>query len=180
MSLQQLYHVLLSVSRDGKPGKVYIYVREDGSKRNGTILVSKRETLSINYLQKTGEAALEKMLSLGIEEAIFMPRSDVESKSRESDTPSLSSILKNLNEKLLSSGIVNTVNSHEVRQEVEVLLKKIYGPGIVREINKIAESYPIDQDLGGFLDQCKAKAMLMLSKDQVEAMFRPLYAKISP
>ena len=66
----------------------------------------------------------------------------------------------------------------ELRQEVEILLKKIYGPGIVNEIEKIAKSYSSDQNPNEFLNQCKAKAMLMLSKDQVEKMFEPLYKKI--
>ncbi|QQS53259.1 MAG: hypothetical protein IPM89_10095 [Candidatus Competibacteraceae bacterium] len=177
MFLQQFYNTLLSVNRERKSGKIYIYVREGSSKRSGTILVGQGEILGINYSQETNEAALEKMLSLGVEEVVFMPHSDVDSSDKESDAPSILSVLKNI--RLLSDGITNAVDPHEIRQEVEVLLKKIYGPGIVKEIDKIAESYPIDQNPGNFLDQCKEKALLMLSKDQVEIMFRSLYEKIN-
>lgn len=177
MFLQQLYNVLLSANREKKSGRIYVYVRENSSKRSGTISIGQGEILSINYFKETNKAALDKILSLQVEEVIFMQRSDLDSSNRESDAPSILSVLENL--KLLSDDIVNTVDPREIRQEVEALLKKIYGPGIAREINKIAESYPIDQNPGKFLDHCKAKAMLMLSKDQVETMFKPLYAKIN-
>ena len=39
MLLQQFYDVLLSVNKEKKSGKVYVYVKDVFSKRNGIILV---------------------------------------------------------------------------------------------------------------------------------------------
>ncbi|MFZ1643769.1 MAG: hypothetical protein WAV07_20525 [Candidatus Contendobacter sp.] len=68
MSLQQLYDTLLSINNDKKTGKLYIYVREKSSKRSGTILVGRGEIFGISYFEKTGRAAFENLLSIGIEE----------------------------------------------------------------------------------------------------------------
>ncbi|MDG4551688.1 MAG: hypothetical protein P9F19_13965 [Candidatus Contendobacter sp.] len=179
MSLQNLYHTLSSIKTDRKTGKVYVYARENGSRRVGMMQVGLGEILGVNYSQKTGAAALERLLSLAIEEVVFMPRSDVDGGDGKSDALSISDVLIDLQRKLFSDDVfAKTLNlGHELRQEVEVLLKKIYGPSIVSEINKIAKSHPPDQNPNEFLNQCKAKAMLMLSKDQVEKIFRPLYEK---
>lgn len=187
MSSQNLYHTLSSINTDRKTGRLYIYVRENGSKRAGMMQVGLGEILSVNYSQKTGEAAFEKLLSLGVEDVVFMPRSDVSGNEREPNAPSIINALMDLKKLLSDAAVENTDIRHELlrrelrqelRQEVEILLKKIYGPGIVNEIEKIAKSYSSDQNPNEFLNQCKAKAMLMLSKDQVEKMFEPLYKKI--
>ncbi len=187
MSLQDLYHTLSSIRTDRKTGRIYVYARENGSRRAGMMQVGLGEILDISYSQRTGVAALEKLLSIAIEEVIFMPRSDVGGSAKEPNTPSITDVLIDL-EKLLSGNVVeNTDFQHELlrqelryelQKEVEALLKKIYGPGIVKEIEKIAESHSPYQNPNEFLNQCKAKAMLMLSKDQVEKMFQPLYKKI--
>lgn len=179
MSLQQLYHTLSAVISDRKTGKIYIYVRENGSKRFGTVYVGLGEILSVIYSQETGASAFERLLSLGVHEVIFMPRSDVENTPREPDAPFISNVLADIKKALHDESIDDNMKiRHELRQDVEVLLKKIYGPGITQEINKIAELCPPAHNPVGFLDQCRAKAMLMLNRDQVEAIFKPLYAKI--
>jgi hypothetical protein len=193
VSLQQLYQTLSSINTDGKTGKIYIYVRENGSKRVGMVQIATGAILSVSYSGKTGEAAIEKLLSLGIEEVIFMPRSDMDGNHREADAPSISNLLTKLHRQLIAGDAIENIDlrrelfqqelrqefGQQLRQEVESLLKKIYGPGIVNEMNKIAKSHPPDQNPGEFLNQCKAKAMLMLSQDQVEKMFGPLYKKIT-
>lgn len=180
MSLQQLYHNLLSINSDKKTGKIYVYVRENRSRRTGVILVGSGEIIGINYFQRTGGSAFAYLLSLGVEEVVFMPRSDVENYNKEADAPPMLIVLKILKDKLLALGVLKQTDlRQEVRQEVELLLKKIYGPGIVKEINKIDDAFPFSQNPSQFLDQCKGKALLMLNKDQVEVMFEPLYKKIS-
>ncbi|MDS4029261.1 MAG: hypothetical protein RKO66_04210 [Candidatus Contendobacter sp.] len=187
MSLKNLYHTLLSVSTDKKTGRVYVYVRENGAKRTGTIEVHAGDILSVNYSKKTGATALEKFLSLMVEEIIFMPRSDVGGNAKEPNTPSIADVLIDL-ERLLSGNVIENNDfrqelirqelRYELQKEVEALLRKIYGPGIANEIEKIAKSHSPHQNPNEFLNQCKAKAMLMLSKDQVEKMFESLYKKI--
>ncbi|MDG4597769.1 MAG: hypothetical protein P9F75_19135 [Candidatus Contendobacter sp.] len=187
VSLKNLHRTLLSVNTDKKTGRVYIYARENGAKRSGTIEVHAGDILSVNYSQKTGAAALEKFLSLVVEEVIFMPRSDVSGNAKEPNTPSIADVLIDL-ERLLSGNVIeNNDFQHELirqglryqlQKEVEELLRKIYGPGIISEIEKIAKSHSPHQSPNEFLNQCKTKAMLMLSKDQVEKMFEPLYKKI--
>ncbi len=175
MSFQQLYDVLLSVNADKNSGKVYVYIKENSSRHTGIILVGNGEVLGISYSQKTGKDALNEMLSLNIENSIFMPRSDLERNDRKSDTPTVLDVLQALQDKLLPG---SSSKKASLRQEVEEFLKKIYGPGIIKEIDRIASAYPPDQNPHGFLDQCKLKAMLMLNKDKVEKIFNPLYEKI--
>ncbi|MFO1424592.1 MAG: hypothetical protein U1F70_13280 [Candidatus Competibacteraceae bacterium] len=187
VSLKNFYHTLLSVSTDKKTGRVYVYARENGAKRAGTIEVHAGDILSVNYSQKTGATALEKLLSIAVEEIIFMPRSGVSGNAKEPNTPSIADVLSDL-EKLLSGGVIENTNfqhellrqelRYELQKEVEALLRKIYGPGIISEIEKIAKSHSPHQNPNEFLNQCKTKAMLMLSKEQVEKMFEPLYKKI--
>ena len=177
MLLQQFYDVLLSVNKEKKSGKVYVYVKDVFSKRNGIILVDQGEISSISYSNSTSMFALEKMLSLEVKEIIFMPFPSGDS-NKDPDAPSILSVLDIL-KSFSNIAAPNAIDPHEIRKGAEALLKIIYGPGITKEIDKIAKAYPIEQDPGKFLDQCKTKAMLMLSKDQVETLFRPLYAKIS-
>lgn len=179
MSIQQLHDVLLSAYSNRESGKTYIYVRDQGFRRVGLILISRGEISAISYSEKTSMEALETLLSLGIESVIFMPRSDVENNSREADLPPTLKILLQLQARfyLIAKTVVNLNNDH-LRQEVEIILTKIYGPAISKEIDKIAKTHPLDVNPRGFLDQCKSKVMLMLSKSQVETLFKPLYDKI--
>jgi hypothetical protein len=96
------------------------------------------------------------------------------------DAPAILTVLWNLKNKLTSSGIGvgGGLRTADIRKEVEEILKKIYGPGIIKEIDRIANTYLIEQNPEGFVEQCKLKAQLMLSKDQVEKLFKPLYEKL--
>lgn len=66
MSFQLFYDTLFSVKTDKKTGKIYLYVRESGSRHTGEILVDRGEILSVNYSQKKGKIALGKLLSLEV------------------------------------------------------------------------------------------------------------------
>lgn len=66
MSFQLFYDTLFSVKTDKKTGKIYLYVRESGSRHTGEILVDRGEILGINYSQKKGKIALGKLLSLEV------------------------------------------------------------------------------------------------------------------
>lgn len=178
MSAQQLFDVLLSIKTDEKSGKLYIYVKESNTRHIGTIIVGNGEISSITFLRKTGGLALEEILSLNIESTVFVPQSGVTANEKSPDAPAILTVLWNLKNKLTSSGIGSGLRTADFRKEVEEILKKIYGPGIIKEIDRIANTYLIEQNPEGFLEQCKLKAQLMLSKDQVEKLFKPLYEKL--
>ncbi|MGB4948161.1 MAG: hypothetical protein WBQ05_13340 [Candidatus Competibacter denitrificans] len=179
MSAQQLFDVLLSIKTDEKSGKLYIYVKESNTRHIGTIIVGNGEISSITFLRKTGGLALEEILSLNVEGVVFLPQSGVAANEKSPDAPAIHTVLWNLKNKLTSSGIgVGGLKTADIRKEVEEILKKIYGPGIIKEIDRIANTYLIEQNPEGFLEQCKLKAQLMLSKDQVEKLFKPLYEKL--
>jgi hypothetical protein len=180
MSAQQLFDVLLSIKTDEKSGKLYIYVKESNTRHIGTIIVGNGEISSIAFLRKTGGLALEEILSLNIESIVFVPQSGVTAHEKSPDAPAILTVLWNLKNKLTSSGIGvgGGLRTADIRKEVEEILKKIYGPGIIKEIDRIANTYLIEQNPEGFVEQCKLKAQLMLSKDQVEKLFKPLYEKL--
>lgn len=176
MSAQQLFDVLLSIKTDEKSGKVYVYVKENNARHIGTIIVGNGEISTITFLHKTGGLALEDILSLNIENIIFVSHPGVKDNEKSPDAPAIMSVLWNLKNKLISAG--DPIRTADIRKDVEEILKKIYGPGIIKEIDRIASIYLIDQNPEGFLEQCKLKAQLMLSKDQVEKLFKPLYEKL--
>lgn len=175
MSFQQLYDVLLSATTAKMSGKAHVYVKDHGLKRIATILINEGEIWSIVYLQKKGKDALNEILSLSVENVLFIPQSHIEENQKESNAPNILNVLLSIENQLASEDLVKKI---DLRKEVEELLKKIYGPGIVKEIDKIASLYPPRQKPSAFVDQCKLKAMLMLSKDQVEKLFKPIYEKI--
>ncbi|MBE2295288.1 MAG: hypothetical protein IAF00_10060 [Phycisphaerales bacterium] len=123
MFLQQLYDVLLSVNKGKKTGKIYIYVKDGLSKRNGIILVDQGEILSISYSNSTSMFALEKMLSLEVKEVIFMPLSGGDS-NKDPDAPSILSILDIL-KSFSNTAVPNAIDPREMQEEVEALLKII-------------------------------------------------------
>lgn len=176
MSVQQLYDVLFSIKTDEKSGKIYVYVKENNTRRTGIISVIGGEIVSISYSRKVARAALEEMLSLPVENVILLPSSGVESADKDPDMPTSLNVLSALQNRLLDGGVVKVAS---LRQQVEDILKKIYGPGIVKELDRIAGSYSPEKNPRGFLDQCKLKAMLMMSKEQVEKLFGPLYKQIN-
>lgn len=175
MSIQQLYDVLLAVKSDETSGKVYVYVKDQSARRTGTVTVDKGEILSIDFSQKTGEIALAELLSSNLANVIFIPGPTTTTNRKALDAPSILNVLSNLQSRLVAGGFSKV---SDLRKEVEEILKKIYGSGIVNEIDRISSAYPPQQNPKGFLDQCKLKAMLMLSKDQVEKLFNPLYGRL--
>lgn len=175
MSFQQLYDVLLAATTAKTSGKTHIYVKDQGLKRIATILINNGEIWSIVYLQKKGKDALNEILSLSIENVLFIPQPPVEETQKDLNIPNTLNVLLGIENRINPEGLAK---KFDVRKEVEEILKKIYGPGIVKEIDKIASLYPPRQRPLAFIEQCKLKAMLMLSKDQVEKLFKPIHEKI--
>lgn len=54
-------------------------------------------------------------------------------------------------------------------------LINIFGKGILKEIEKVAKANPPNSNPSAFLDACKAKAAMLLSDDEINAIFNPLY-----
>jgi hypothetical protein len=175
MSFQQLYDVLLAANMAKMSGKAHVYVKDGGAQRTATLSINNGEIWSIVYSQKNGKDALNELLSLAVENVLFMPQANIGESQGDTNVPDILSVLLDIEAKLAPDTLTK---KFDLRKDVEELLKKIYGPGITKEIDKIANIYPPRQKPLAFLEQCKSKAMLMLSKDQVEKAFKAIYEKI--
>lgn len=67
------------------------------------------------------------------------------------------------------------IPSIDLKTEVGNALVTIFGKGILKEIEKVAKANPPDFSPLDFLDACKAKAAMLLSDDEINAIFNPLY-----
>ncbi len=79
---------------------------------------------------------------------------------------------------LRSAGGEPAPQQADLQSSVAEALKGIYGEGIIKEIEKIAKKFPPETHAIEFLQTCREKAMMLLSKEQVDEMFIPLYKMI--
>ena len=189
MSVQQLADSLSAIKTDQKSGKIYVYAKINKVRQVATLVVANGELIRITCSGKTGQSALAEILIMNIENIVFISQLAVDyhaTAPETSDTPRIAAVLeqlKNPSNPLIHRDESNretskNVNILELRKEVEEVLKKVCGAGIVKEIDRMASLYSVEKNPEVFLEQCKLKAQLMLSASQVEKLFKPLYNKI--
>lgn len=78
----------------------------------------------------------------------------------------------------VAAAAVNSSPSIDLQAAVSDALIDVFGKGIVKEIEKIAQSSSPSTNPRGFLDACKDKAAMLLSDAEVDTIFSPLYNKV--
>ena len=196
MSFQEFHKILSSVKDEKKSGKMYVSMVEGSVRKIANLLLNEGELLRISYSQLEGVDALQKMLCLWVDNVVFIPSSPDSAAQWVEGTPHIETVLE-LTQKLLFPGetdpnsskpdslnhyantfIDTKLDKVQLRGMVELVMKEIYGAGFKNQLEAIAHSYSPEYNPSDFLEECKRKASLLISKKKVDRLFSPIYEKI--
>lgn len=202
--LGDLHAALVGLNEPGKNAKVSFYYLDDLKMLSGAITVSNGQDCSISFQQLPPLEALEQIARLKFAKVTTLPTMVADAAS---DLVPLALAIERLDPALqmvsappepapaevmapaapapVAPAAVADARPHvfyshlAMQKDATDLLSPLFGVGAAKKIEDIAKHTSPVHHPGEFLDKCRQQAAMMLGAKKAEALFQPLFDKLS-
>lgn len=178
-ALSKLHDILNGIHEKQGSGRIYLNYENDGKKCSVVLTAKDGELMRARYSSGKSFDSLDEMLSLPVEQVVFMDSRGGGHILRKDDwIPEMPELLDRLDESL-GIEISRKVEEYDeqMEEEVSAMMMKLFGPSIVPKLESIKEKYPPQFHAKSFLDKCRELLGIMLGDGKAKQMMEPLYTR---